>query len=122
MAEQDQNSTVVSPPQTDENFGAGAGTGAATLEMPRVRSAPPLVDCLPKWKVLLHNSDEPTGGEVVTTIIMLTRVAPRQAMLQMIEAHTQGVALLLTTHREHAELLAEQFASRKLTVTIEPEI
>jgi len=25
------------------------------------------------------------------------------------------------THREHAELLSEQFTSKKLTVTIEPE-
>ena len=30
------------------------------------------------------------------------------------------VALVLATHREHAELVAEQLTSLKLTVTIEP--
>jgi ATP-dependent Clp protease adapter protein ClpS len=38
----------------------------------------------------------------------------------MMEAHTTGVALVLTTHRERAELYQEQFKSRRLTVTIEP--
>ena len=31
-----------------------------------------------------------------------------------------GVALLLTTHKERAELYQEQFQSKGLTVTIEP--
>jgi ATP-dependent Clp protease adapter protein ClpS len=39
----------------------------------------------------------------------------------MLEAHQRGISLLLTTHREHAELLHEQFHSKHLTVTIEPE-
>jgi ATP-dependent Clp protease adapter protein ClpS len=38
----------------------------------------------------------------------------------MLEAHKRGLALLVSTHREHAELLQEQFTSKKLTVTIEP--
>ena len=40
---------------------------------------------------------------------------------RVLEAHRTGVSLLLSTHQEHAELLAEQFASKSLTVTIEPE-
>jgi ATP-dependent Clp protease adaptor protein ClpS len=31
-----------------------------------------------------------------------------------------GVALVLVTHKERAELYVEQFASKRLTVTIEP--
>ena len=31
-----------------------------------------------------------------------------------------GVALLLVTHKERAELYADQFQSKGLTVTIEP--
>jgi len=36
------------------------------------------------------------------------------------EADKTGVALLLTTHKERAELYQEQFTSKGLTVTIEP--
>jgi ATP-dependent Clp protease adapter protein ClpS len=38
----------------------------------------------------------------------------------MMEAHKKGLALVVSTHREHAELLAEQFTSLRLNVTIEP--
>jgi ATP-dependent Clp protease adapter protein ClpS len=41
-------------------------------------------------------------------------------MERTIEAHDAGVALLLVTHRERAELIQEQFQTRGLTVTIEP--
>ena len=40
-----------------------------------------------------------------------------ELLLEM--AHNTGLALLLTTHRERAELYVEQFHSKKLTVTIE---
>jgi ATP-dependent Clp protease adapter protein ClpS len=36
------------------------------------------------------------------------------------EAHNTGVALLLVTHKERAELYVDQFKSKSLTVTIEP--
>jgi ATP-dependent Clp protease adaptor protein ClpS len=117
MAEQDQSSEVVDPNQSDES----SGGQVATLPLPRTKPARPRVDRLPMWKVLLHNDDVNSMDHVAATIVMLARVSLRSALLQTIEAHTQGVALLLTTHREHAELLAEQFASRKLVVTIEPE-
>jgi hypothetical protein len=39
----------------------------------------------------------------------------------MDEADKTGVALLLTTHKERAELYKDQFESKGLTVTIEPE-
>ena len=38
----------------------------------------------------------------------------------MKEAHETGIALLLVTHKERAELYQEQFQSKGLTVTIEP--
>jgi hypothetical protein len=37
----------------------------------------------------------------------------------MWQAYHQGRSVLLTTHRERAELLAEQFAERGLRVTLE---
>lgn len=98
-----------------------SGEGTAVLAPPSPRTAPPRADRLPPWKVLLHNDDVNDMLFVITTIIELTRLTRPAAFKAMLEAHTRGVALLLATHREHAELLAEQFASKKLTVTIEPE-
>ncbi|MHC5023788.1 MAG: ATP-dependent Clp protease adaptor ClpS [Planctomycetota bacterium] len=93
------------------------GPGATTVPRPtkpRPRQMPP-------WKVLLHNDDVNDMGYVVQAICELTTLAEQEAVMRMIEAHQSGVALLLTTHQEHAELLQEQFASKQLTVTIEPD-
>ncbi len=87
----------------------------------KTRPADPKVGRLPPWKVLLHNDDVNDMHYVVETIQALTTLNRHEAMQRMLEADKTGTALLLTTNREHAELLAEQFASKKLTVTIEPE-
>jgi len=76
---------------------------------------------MPPWKVLLHNDDLNEMGYVIETIIELTALNPQTALLRMVEAHRTGVAMLLATHRERAELLEEQFASKGLTVSIEPD-
>ena len=39
---------------------------------------------------------------------------------EVVEADDTGVALILTTHKERAELYQEQFTSKGLVVTIEP--
>jgi ATP-dependent Clp protease adapter protein ClpS len=39
----------------------------------------------------------------------------------MQEADKTGVALILVTHKERAELYKDQFESKGLTVTIEPD-
>ena len=102
-----------------EESSQGERGGTATITRPE--TAPPKVDRLPPWKVLLHSDDVNEAGYVVEAIMELTALEPQAALLRMVEAHKTGVALLVTTHREHAELLAEQFASKRLTVTIEPE-
>ena len=101
-----------------EHAGSGGG-GTGTVE--RTRPARPRVDRLPPWKVLLHNDDVNFMEDVIGAIVELTVLGRQDAILRMLEAHKSGIALLLTTHREHAELLQEQFASKRLTVTIEPE-
>jgi ATP-dependent Clp protease adapter protein ClpS len=53
--------------------------------------------------------------------MQLAGLNEQDAVLRTIEAHKTGVALLLTTHKERAELYQEQFQSKGLTVTIEPE-
>ena len=120
MADHSQagQTTVVDPPQAPRGP-KGSGGGAAVRTRPR--PAPPRVEHLPQWKILLHNDNVNEIGYVVDTIIELIAVNPIQALLQTLEAHKSGLALLMMTHRERAELLCEQFASKRLTVTIEPD-
>jgi ATP-dependent Clp protease adaptor protein ClpS len=70
--------------------------------------------------VLLHNDDKNDMIYVVETIMSLTPLKEQDALLRMEEAHKTGVALLLTTHKERAELYKDQFESKGLTVSIEP--
>lgn len=95
------------------------GGGAAVATRPAPTKAP--VDRLPPWKVLLHNDDGNEMGYVVETILELTTLRPQTALLRMLEAHETGVSMLLSTHREYAELLQDQFESKRLKVTIEPD-
>ena len=57
---------------------------------------------------------------MVDTIVELTSLNKQEAALRTTEAHKTGVALLLTTHKERAELYQEQFQTKGLTTTIEP--
>ena len=102
---------------------SGGGGGTATVERPKTRPKPkpPKLDRMPQWKVLLHNDDVNEMEFVIDTVVELAHLTPQEAILRMLEAHDTGVALLLTTHRERAELIQEQFTSKQLTVTIEPE-
>ncbi len=74
---------------------------------------------LPPWKVLLHNDDVNDQMFVVCAIMELTPLNTAEATGRMIEAHHKGLSMLLTTHKERAELYQEQFISKGLTVTIE---
>jgi len=56
----------------------------------------------------------------VESICDLTPLAPQRAAAVMLEAHRTGVALMMVTHKERAELYVEQFRTRKLRVTMEP--
>ena len=85
---------------------------------PKPAKAPPAL--LPPWKVLLHNDDKNDMLFVMVTIVELTPLNEQDAKLRMLEAHETGVALLLTCHKERAELYKDQFQSKGLTVTIEP--
>ena len=99
------------------------GSGTATAKpkraaKPAVKPGPPQM--LPPWKVLLHNDDKNEIGFVVVTIVELTTLNEQDAKQRTEEAHKTGVALLLTTHKERAELYKDQFESKGLTVSIEP--
>ncbi|MBY0261932.1 MAG: ATP-dependent Clp protease adaptor ClpS, partial [Phycisphaerales bacterium] len=76
---------------------------------------------LPPYKVLLHNDPVNDMLYVVRTIVELTPHNAGSARDIMLAAHTRGLSLVLVTHKERAELYQEQFRSKKLKVTIEPD-
>lgn len=90
-----------------------------TRSKPKKQDQP--LDELPKWKVLLHNDDVNEFDYVIETVSALTPLGLSEAATRTIEAHETGLSLLLMTHQERAELYVDQFKSRKLVVTIEPE-
>ncbi|MDZ4685218.1 MAG: ATP-dependent Clp protease adaptor ClpS [Planctomycetaceae bacterium] len=75
---------------------------------------------LPPYKVLLHNDDVTPMDHVVRALRQLAALTASHANAVMMTAHTRGVALVLVTHKERAELYAEQFRSKGLVATIEP--
>ena len=96
-------------------------TAVAKPKSTRQRKPKPKVPgMLPPWKVLLHNDDTNDVGFVILSIVELTPLNEQDAKLRTEEANDTGVALLLTTHKERAELYQDQFTSKGLTVTIEP--
>ena len=90
--------------------------GTGTKEKP-ARTPPKL---RPPYKLLLHNDDHNSMDRVIMVIVKLTPLTMEEAMQKMLEAHNSGLALLLVTHKERAELYQEQFASAGLTTTVEP--
>ena len=75
---------------------------------------------LPPWKVLLHNDDHNTFPHVIKSLVQLCNLSEQEAILRAVEAHKTGLALVLTTHKEKAELHQEQLTSVGLIATIEP--
>jgi len=75
---------------------------------------------LPPYRVLLHNDDFNEMRYVVRTIMELTRLDSGRALDIMKTAHARGSALVLVTHKERAELFKDQFAGKRLKVSIEP--
>jgi ATP-dependent Clp protease adapter protein ClpS len=57
---------------------------------------------------------------IVRSVMELTRFPRAEATHKMWQSHHHGQSDLLTTYLERAELYVEQFASKGLTVTVEP--
>ena len=103
----------------DSHERADAGSAPSVATKPARPAQKPKK--LPPYRVLLHNDDVNTFEHVIKSILKLTTLTPHDAVLRTIEAHETGVALLLVTHRERAELYTEQFATFKVTTTTEPD-
>jgi ATP-dependent Clp protease adapter protein ClpS len=75
---------------------------------------------LPRCKVVLQQNAVDDLMFVVRSVMELMRFPRAEATYKMWEAYHSGRSVLLTTYRERAELYVEQFASKGLTVTVEP--
>jgi len=114
--------------KADDDLHGDSGGGTATARPKKAKKAGPKPvptrqppGLLPLWKVLLHNDDKNAIDFVIVTIVELTPLNETEAKVRTTEADKTGVSLLLVTHKERAELYQEQFQSKGLTVTIEPE-
>ena len=95
-------------------------SASATVSTTKPSTAPTTrVDALPSWNVLLHNDTVNDMGFVVESLCRFDRLSLPTATRFTMEAHKKGLSLVIATHREHAELIAEQLTSLRLTVTIE---
>jgi len=103
-----------------EDRDRAGGVTEAPARREREQGGDRRADRLPPYRVLLHNDDHNQMLDVVETIVELTPHPRHRSVEIMLAAHTRGVALVVVTHKERAELYRDQFASKGLTVTIEP--
>ncbi|WP_013321113.1 ATP-dependent Clp protease adapter ClpS [Gloeothece verrucosa] len=76
----------------------------------------------PRYRVLLHNDDFNSMEYVVQTLMKtVAGMTQPQAVNIMMEAHTNGMALVITCTLEHAEFYCETLKAHGLTSTIEPD-
>ncbi|YAI82460.1 MAG: ATP-dependent Clp protease adapter ClpS [cyanobacterium endosymbiont of Rhopalodia sterrenbergii] len=76
----------------------------------------------PRYRVLLHNDDFNSMEYVVQTLTQtVAGMTQAQAVGIMMEAHNNGIALIITCALEHAEFYCETLKNHRLTSTIEPD-
>tara|TARA_Y100001968_G_scaffold254382_1_gene240272 strand:+ start:2095 stop:2406 length:312 start_codon:yes stop_codon:yes gene_type:complete len=92
------------------------GTAVIEKEKERVRKLSP------RYKVLLHNDPVHSMEYVVTTLQQVVpQLSEQDAMAVMLEAHNNGIGLVITCDLEPAEFYSESLKAKGLTSTIEPE-
>lgn len=84
-----------------------------------VQTAPPKLDKLPPYAVLLHNDTVNDMAAVVEALMTATPLKRPRAVEVMLTAHNHGKALIAVVHKELAELYRDRLRSMKLSVTIE---
>ncbi|MGB3264483.1 MAG: ATP-dependent Clp protease adapter ClpS [Microcoleus sp.] len=76
----------------------------------------------PRYRVLLHNDDfNPMEYVVQTLMATVPSLTQPQAVNVMMEAHTNGLGLVIVCALEHAEFYAETLNNHGLSSTIEPD-
>lgn len=74
---------------------------------------------LAQWKVVLHHDEANCVSDVMQCVMTVARLGKDQSINSVLEARRSGKAVLLTTHRERAELYERQFARWNVTVSLE---
>ncbi|MFL0605601.1 ATP-dependent Clp protease adapter ClpS [Cylindrospermopsis raciborskii] len=76
----------------------------------------------PRYRVLLHNDDYNSMEYVVQVLLStIPSLTQPQAISIMMEAHSHGLALVISCALEHAEFYCESLNNYGLTSTIEPD-
>ncbi|EFA72561.1 ATP-dependent Clp protease adapter ClpS [Cylindrospermopsis raciborskii] len=76
----------------------------------------------PRYRVLLHNDDYNSMEYVVQVLLStIPSLTQPQAVTIMMEAHSNGLALVISCALEHAEFYCESLNNHGLTSTIEPD-
>jgi ATP-dependent Clp protease adaptor protein ClpS len=76
----------------------------------------------PRYRVLLHNDDFNSMEYVVQTLMKtVAGMTQPQAVNIMMEAHTNGLALVITCAMEPAEFYCETLKNHGLSSSIEPD-
>lgn len=88
----------------------------STVCEPKIQSG---TQTLLPWKIILYNDSKNIFDFVVQKVQEITRLQQPDAIARVKEAHKNGKSILLTTHREKAELIVEQFAAHDITVSME---
>lgn len=92
----------------------GSGSSGSIGRLGRSRAG-----LLAPWKVVLRHDDLNDPQYIVEALLAITQLETREAEQRTSEAQDRGESLLLTTHRERAELYERQLGKRNLHVTIE---
>jgi len=76
----------------------------------------------PRYRVLLHNDDFNPMEHVVQSLMQtVPSLTQPQAVNIMMEAHTNGLALVITCALEPAEFYCETLKGHGLSSSIEPD-
>ncbi len=93
-----------------------------SVETVKKRSTSTVRKPAPRYRVLLHNDDYNSMEYVVQTLMKtVAGMTQPQAVNIMMEAHTNGIALVITCAFEPAEFYSETLKNHGLTSTIEPD-
>lgn len=93
-----------------------------SVEILEKRSTATVRKPAPRYRVLLHNDDFNPMEHVVQALMKtVAGMTQPQAVDIMMEAHTNGVALVITCALEHAEFYCQSLKGHGLTSTIEPD-
>ncbi|MCC6230834.1 MAG: ATP-dependent Clp protease adaptor ClpS [Phycisphaerales bacterium] len=92
--------------QANKTGNGGAKAGAATRERREEKPTPPQW-----WNVVLLDDDDHTYEYVIQMVTTLFRMSKARALEMATRVDNEGRAVLLTTHKEHAELKREQVHS-----------